>query len=95
MSEMKHTPGPKTPFRYECYGDSDGELVGYDHFVFDANGDEISHAPDEKTGRLFAAAPDLLAACLAVVASRSGDVGDVIRAMDMAEDAIRKATSGT
>ncbi len=58
---------PKTPFTYECHGDSDGELVGYDHFVLDADGNELCIAPDEDTGRLFAASPRLLEACETLV----------------------------
>lgn len=47
---------------YAPEGDSDGELVGTDHFVIDEKGDEIACPGTEKQARLIAAAPDLLAA---------------------------------
>ncbi len=51
------------PWTYEPSGDSDGEQVWMDHFVMDANGEEVCCAANEKRGRLIAAAPDLLEAC--------------------------------
>jgi hypothetical protein len=56
----------KPPFRYECVGDSDGEQYGYDHMVYDADGEELANAPNERVGQLFGASADLLAACEAV-----------------------------
>lgn len=50
-------------WKYEPCGDSDGEVIGIDHFVIDENGDEIACPRNEKTARLISAAPDLLAAC--------------------------------
>lgn len=49
---------------------------------------DVANHPD---ARLIAASPELLAACEAMVTARSGAVGDVIAAMDMAEKAIAKA----
>ncbi len=46
---------------YEPCGDSDGEMIGTDHFVIDEKGDEIACPRNEKQARLIAAAPDLLA----------------------------------
>lgn len=93
---------PKTPFRYECQGDSDGETVGCDHFVFDADGNEIALAPDAATGRLFAASPRLLAACrkaadafrdnLSMWAYKNEPV--MLASLDDIEAAIREATEG-
>lgn len=53
---MKET---NLPFRYEPSGDSDGFTAGIDHFVLDANGEELACAPNEEIGLLFAASPDL------------------------------------
>lgn len=41
------------PWRYEPSGDSDGELVGTDHFVLDADGNEIACPPCEETAVLM------------------------------------------
>lgn len=59
-SPMSDTAG-RAPWRYECVGDSDGETVGYDHLVYDADGNELATAPNEQVGKLIAAAPSLLA----------------------------------
>jgi len=58
---------PRFPFRYEPSGDSDGEHVGIDHFVLDADGDEMACPPTEEIGLLFAAAPQLQAATESLV----------------------------
>ncbi len=50
------------PFAYRPEWDSDGEVAGVDHFVIDANEEEIACAPSEEIGLLWAAAPDLLEA---------------------------------
>lgn len=64
-----HPPKPPAPkylpgsLVYAPEGDSDGERIGTDHFVLTTGDDweEVACAPDEELGRLFAAAPDLLA----------------------------------
>lgn len=55
----QHTPGP---WEYRPEGDSDGEVVGIDHFVI-AGDVELACPPREEDARLMAAAPDLLLAC--------------------------------
>jgi hypothetical protein len=57
----------RTPFVYEASGDSDGEYAGVDHFVLDADGEQMACAPSEEVGLLFAAAPEMLAACKAAL----------------------------
>lgn len=56
------------PWRFEMHGDGDGERFGYGYFVLDANGDEIACPPNEPTGHLQAAAPQMYAALLRVAA---------------------------
>ena len=95
---VKHTKPSewgKPPFRYECVGDVDGHLVGYDHFVYDADGEELTNAPNERVGMLFAAAPDLLTALRGMLAAaRCGYDPKValIEFGEKAEEAIKKAT---
>ena len=48
------------PWTYRPEGDSDGFTIGTDHFVLDANGDEVCVAPDEATGMKIAAVNDLI-----------------------------------
>lgn len=48
------------PWRYECHGDSDGETIGYDYFVFDANGNEIASPPTEEIARAMVATAALM-----------------------------------
>lgn len=49
------------PWRYAPVSDSDGERIGTDHFILDANGDEVGVARTAEEGLLTAAGPDLLA----------------------------------
>ena len=57
---------PRPPFRYE-YEHPIGEEANRDHYVLDADGHELACLRDEETARLFAAAPDLLAAAEALL----------------------------
>lgn len=52
-------PAPH-PWRYAPESDTDGFTIGTDHFVLDADGNEVCVAPDEPTARLLAAAPLML-----------------------------------
>lgn len=49
----------RRPFRYEPSVDCDGERHGVDHFVLDADGEELAWVPDEETGRLLAASSEM------------------------------------
>lgn len=67
-----HTPGPWT---YEPAGDSDGEMIGIDHFVM-AGDVEMACPRTEADARLIAAAPDMLYACQEIVAALNEYMAD-------------------
>jgi hypothetical protein len=50
----------KPPFRYVMVGDSDGEQCGYDHMVYDADGEELTNAPNSRVGLLFGHSAEML-----------------------------------
>lgn len=63
LEDLKKNVVAPSPWRYAPESDSDGFTIGTDHFVLDAEGDELAVAPNENTARLVAAAPDLLRVC--------------------------------
>lgn len=87
------------PWRYAPVSDSDGERIGTDHFILDANGDEVGIARNEAEGLATAAAPDLLAAARTLLGRvrKHTDGTARIDADDLAElrAAVEKATPPT
>lgn len=86
------------PWRYECVGDSDGEQVGYDHMVYDASGEEMFNAPNERVGILAAAAPLMLEALVWLMDATTPAEGveqpaELKKARQRAMDAIRAVAS--
>lgn len=73
---MKTNP---TPWRYEPCGDSDGFTAGTDHFVLDADGNEIACPPCDDTARKMAAAPDLHNALVTLPIIRLGETLEQFR----------------
>lgn len=89
--DMKATPGP-----WEVFDLSDGStcvLAPTDTPFGSIQVCRLAVGPTQDAdARLIAAAPCLLAACERIVAAQdTGDVGDVIRAMDAARAAVAKA----
>lgn len=78
---------------YAPQSDTDGGSIGTDHFVCDEHGAEVCLARDEASGRLFAAAPDLLAAC-EVSLNGGGSAGEWERTRDVIRAAVAKAKGG-
>lgn len=88
MSELKHTPGPwQTPGDGRIFGPGeDGENIA------DATwwpSDDGRDSESLANANLIAAAPDLLAACEALLAASEGRTS---HAMDMVREAVAKAT---
>lgn len=65
--------GIKLPFKYAPECDCDGESFGTDHFIVDADGKEVTVAPNGTVGLVFAAAFDLRAALETLVAGTDKD----------------------
>jgi hypothetical protein len=77
-------------FYYQIDGDSDGEVAGWDHIVVDEAGDQVCVVPDEETGKLFAAAPLLYEALVALLNRQAGrEEWPEVVAAQRAVDAVR------
>ena len=81
------------PFRYAPEGDCDGERYGIDHFVLDANGDELCVAPNQTTAEFVVRAcnahDELVSALETLVADVEAEYRD--RNGDADHDGIEKA----
>lgn len=92
MSEMKHTPGPWFAVRNSCYWEVNPARKVGDYDTPFTVADCCASDPSNTTGlqeanaRLIAAAPDLLAALVAL----DHEYGP--KTLRMAQDAIAKAT---
>lgn len=88
---IEKTHETRMQWSYRPEGDSDGFLVGTDHWVVDGWCDEVAIALNEQEARLIAAAPDLLTTC-ELFLLRFGDMYDngSILCREMAAD-IREA----
>ena len=91
MTDTKRTPGPW--FYQQAFDPDYGTGTRkMSHEVHDAHGETIVVCADERTGRLTAAAPDLLAALEDLVKSNCGHPRMVtVPALDKARAAIAKA----
>lgn len=91
---MTHTPGPwvmgQTPFNYEdALVSADGQVIAYASW---GGGSSCNLAfENEADAHLIAAAPDLLAACEALVAKSTDTTGDWSREWNAALSAIARA----
>jgi len=89
VSEPKNTP-------WHTGTDEDRHIV-YDsqmEVVADTLRDDGDDEAEAFNANLFAAAPDLLAACVAMLAAHDGDIEELVAAHDEMKAAIAKARGG-
>lgn len=84
------------PWTYVPAGDYDGFVLGTDHFVLDAAGNEVCVAPDERSGHRIAAVNELYDACKGLMklwedVSPDAVGEELLTSLDIATRAMRKA----